>query len=149
MSVLQRDRGPEYPETPRVAVGVVVFRDDAVLLVKRGKSPAKGQWALPGGSVGLGECLQAAAERETLEETGLAVRAGVPVYTFETIERDPDGRIRFHYVVIDLAAEFVSGRIRPGDDAEDARWVSRTELLHLPVNAATMRLLAARHFIQA
>jgi ADP-ribose pyrophosphatase len=131
-----------------VAVGAVVFRQDAVLLVKRGKPPAEGQWAIPGGSVGLGESLQAAAERETREETGLSIRAGAPVFTFETIERDPAGRVRFHYVVVDLAAELVGGEMQPGDDALDARWVSREEMEHLFVNAATLRLLTRLSFIR-
>lgn len=148
MSTLQSNSGPEYPDAPRVAVGAVVFRQDAVLLVKRGKPPAEGQWAIPGGSVGLGESLQAAAERETREETGLSIRAGAPVFTFETIERDPAGRVRFHYVVVDLAAELVGGEMQPGDDALDARWVSREEMEHLFVNAATLRLLTRLSFIR-
>jgi 8-oxo-dGTP diphosphatase len=148
LSTLQCNSGSEYPDTPRVAVGAVVFRQDAVLLVKRGKPPAEGQWAIPGGSVGLGESLQAAAERETREETGLIIRAGAPVFTFETIERDLAGRVRFHYVVVDLAAELVGGEIRPGDDALDARWVSREEMGHLFVNAATLRLLTRLSFIR-
>jgi ADP-ribose pyrophosphatase len=130
-----------YPDSPRVAVGAVVFRADRVLLVLRGSPPARGTWAIPGGSVRLGESLRAAAERETREETGVIVRAGAPIYTFEVVERDPRGAVRFHYVIVDLAAEYVSGSPRAGDDALDARWVSAAELADLPVNPATRRLL--------
>ncbi|BBO80633.1 hypothetical protein DSCO28_11990 [Desulfosarcina ovata subsp. sediminis] len=56
----------KYPDGPRPAVGAVVFKDNAVLLVKRGKAPAHGMWAIPGGSVQLGETLGQAAEREIL-----------------------------------------------------------------------------------
>ncbi len=116
-----------YPDLPRVAVGAVVFKDGKVLLVRRGKAPSEGEWAIPGGSVRLGESLQAAAEREILEETGIVIRAKEPIYVFETIEKDDAGQIRFHYVVIDLMAEYLSGEPIAADDASDARWVSLSE----------------------
>jgi ADP-ribose pyrophosphatase len=131
-----------YPDAPRPAVGAVVFKDNAVLLVRRGKPPAIGNWAIPGGSVRLGETLQAAAEREILEETGIVVRAGQPVYVFDVIEHDEDGEVKFHYVIVDLAAEYVEGDPCPGDDATDARWVRQADLAHLNVNPATRLLLS-------
>ena len=131
-----------YPDAPRVAVGAVVFRRGRVLLVKRGRPPAEGDWAIPGGGVDLGETLQAAAEREVLEETGVAVRAGEPVFTFDAVDRDDAGRVRFHYVIVDLAAEYVAGEPRPGDDAADARWVGPDDIKNLPVNRVTRQLLA-------
>ena len=94
-----------YPDAPRVAVGAVVIHRDKVLLVLRNQAPAKGLWAIPGGSVELGETLKTAAEREVLEETGLRVRAGEVVYTFDAIQCDPEGRVQYHYVIIDLLAE--------------------------------------------
>ena len=131
-----------YPDTPRPAVGAVVFKDDAVLLVRRGNPPACGMWAIPGGRIRLGETLQAAAEREILEETGVVVRAGDPVFVFDSVERDASGRVRFHYVIVDLAAEYLRGEPTAGDDAADARWVTRDDLARLPVNPVTRRLLA-------
>jgi ADP-ribose pyrophosphatase YjhB (NUDIX family) len=71
----QKTTNVAYPDLPRVAVGAVVFKDNKVLLVKRAKPPAQGLWAIPGGSVELGETLQQAAERETLEETGIMIQA--------------------------------------------------------------------------
>lgn len=133
-----------YPEHPRVAVGAVVFKEDAVLLVQRGQAPAKGSWAIPGGSVRVGETLQQAAEREILEETGVIIRATEPVYTFDVIERDVEGRVRFHYVIVDLAAEHVAGSPRPASDAVDARWVSVAGLRRRKVNPATLKLLKER-----
>ncbi|MEE4608548.1 MAG: NUDIX hydrolase [Desulfobacteraceae bacterium] len=124
--------GSEYPDFPRVAVGAVVVRERQVLLVRRGKAPARGLWAIPGGSVRLGESLRQAAERELLEETGLTIRAGEPVLTFESIHRDDDGRVRFHYVIVDLAAEYVAGAVRSADDATDARWFSWAEIVSEP-----------------
>ena len=130
-----------YPDTPRPAVGAVVFKEGAVLLVKRAKAPAMGMWAIPGGSVRLGETLQAAAEREVLEETGVTIRAGKPVLVFDAIQRDNRGLIQYHYVIVDLAAIYISGALRAADDAADARWVTQDELSHLKVNPATLQLL--------
>jgi 8-oxo-dGTP diphosphatase len=132
-----------YPRHPRPAVGALVIRDGRVLLVKRGRPPAQGQWAIPGGNIELGETLQQAAQREILEETGITIKAGQPVCTFDAIVRDRDGAIAFHYVIVDLAAEFVSGTLRCADDAEDARWVAAPELTRLDVSPRTRELLKA------
>jgi ADP-ribose pyrophosphatase len=134
-----------YPKEARAAVGAVVVHRGRVLLVRRGKPPAEGMWAVPGGGVKLGESLQEAAERELREETGVIVRAGEPVYAFDALERDGAGEVRFHYVIVDLAAAYVSGEPQAADDALEARWVSPSELGTLAVNRRT-RLLLAAHF---
>ena len=133
-----------YPRYPRVAVGAVVFKQNRILLAQRGQPPSLDNWAIPGGKVRLGESLQNAAEREIREETGLVVRAGDPVYTFDHVDRDDDGRIRYHYVIVDLMAEYVSGDIQPGDDVLDAGWISEDELVRLKVSPRTLRLLQER-----
>jgi 8-oxo-dGTP diphosphatase len=130
-----------YPDLPRVAVGAVVFKDSKVLLVKRAKPPAQGLWAIPGGSVELGETLQQAAEREILEETGITILAKKPVFTFDVIEKDENSLIRFHYVIVDLVADYISGQPLPGDDAEEVRWVSSWELKNLDANPRTLKVL--------
>jgi ADP-ribose pyrophosphatase len=134
----------DYPGNPRVAVGAVVFKDECVLLVRRGQPPAEDLWAIPGGSVEIGETLQEAAEREILEETGIQIRALKPIYTFDVIDRDAAGKVRFHYVIVDLAADYVLGEPSPGDDAVEARWVSAKEIDGLAVSAATVKLLKTR-----
>jgi ADP-ribose pyrophosphatase len=131
----------EYPGAPRVAVGAVVMRDGRVLVVERGKAPAEGVWALPGGSVELGETLGQAAEREVLEETGVVVRAGDVIYTFDAVVRDDDGRVRFHYVILDLACEYVQGEANAGGDARSARFVTPQEFRELRSSRATVDLL--------
>ncbi len=130
-----------YPHCPVVAVGAVVFNGKRVLLVRRGQPPSHDLWAIPGGKVRLGETLQAAAEREILEETGLTVRARQPVYTFDHIERDTQGCIRFHYVIVDLVADYVTGTISAGDDAREVRWVGPDEIRQLTVSHQTIELL--------
>ncbi len=136
--------GNAYPDRPRVAVGAIVFKDDRILLVQRGKPPAQGCWAIPGGSVEIGETLQQAAQREILEETGVSIQAREPVFTLDIIEKDPHGVVRFHYVVVDLMADYVAGTLRPAGDATDARWVSSAELSRLRVSGATLDLLKER-----
>ena len=123
-------------------MGAVVFKEDKVLLVLRGKPPAEKQWSIPGGCVELGETLQEAAEREIAEETGIAIQASKPIYTFDVIEHDENGHIRFHYVIVDLAADYVSGELRAGDDAVDVCWVSLKDLNNRNVSDATRKLLA-------
>jgi 8-oxo-dGTP diphosphatase len=134
-----------YPDAPRVAVGVVVIHQNKVLLVLRGQPPGEGLWAIPGGSVNLGETLQAAAEREAWEETGLRVKAGEVIYNFDAIVRDEAGRVQYHYVIVDLKAEALDPAqpLTPGDDARAAGWFSLDEVhqLAIPVSEATQFLL--------
>lgn len=127
---------------PQVAVGAVVRRGSAVLLVQRAAAPNAGQWAIPGGKVQPGETLQQAAEREIREETGVIVKAGEPVFSFDVIEREDSGELRYHYVIVDLLADYVSGEPQAGDDAMDAAWVEPETLARLEVNATTRQLLA-------
>lgn len=131
----------EYPDSPQIAVGTIVIKDSEVLLVRRKQPPGMGLWAIPGGRVELGETLQEAAEREVGEETGVTVRAGHPVYTFDLIERDDAGRIRYHYIIVDLMADYVAGNPNPSDDASEARWVTSEELDDLPASHTTKEVL--------
>ena len=123
-------------------MGAVVFKEGRVLLVLRGKPPAEKQWSIPGGCVELGETLQEAAEREIAEEAGIIIQAKKPIYTFDVIERDENGDIRFHYVIVDLAAAYVSGELSAGDDAVAVSWVSLKDLNNRSVSDATRKLLA-------
>lgn len=134
-----------YPDAPRVAVGAVVVHQDKVLLVLRNKAPSKDMWAIPGGSVNLGETLQMAAEREVFEETGLRIKAGEVIYTFDAIHHDQAGRVQYHYVILDLQAEALDpGQpLTPADDVRQAGWFTLADLerLELPVSEPTRILL--------
>lgn len=118
----------EYPEAPRVGVGTVVLKDGRVLLVRRNRPPAEGKWSIPGGLVDLGETTEAAAVREVAEECGLAVRLQGLAGVVERIISDPDGRVRYHYVLIDYVAIPESEELHPGSDAAEARWVPIAEI---------------------
>lgn len=109
-----------------------VITDDAgrVLLVLRGTEPEKGRWSIPGGSVEPGEALAEAAAREAFEETGLRVSVGRELWC--VMIPTGDGRV---FEVHDFAATVTGGELAPGDDADDARWVTAAELDQLPLTA--------------
>jgi 8-oxo-dGTP diphosphatase len=131
----------KYPLQPIIAVGAVVVYQERILLIRRGKEPAQGEWAIPGGRVELGETMHEAATRETMEETGISIRPGELVYYFETIQPDADGTIRFHYAIFDFMAEYLAGEPKPNDDALDARWVSPADVQAYNLNIKTRDLL--------
>ena len=114
-------------DAPVVGVGVVVVQDDQILLVKRGRHPGRGLWAVPGGKVRHGEPMKMAAHREMLEETGLDVEVGDVVWVGELIE---DG---FHIVLVDFAGRLVGGELRAADDADAVRWVPLEEASNYPL----------------
>ena len=136
----------EYPPAPMVAVAAVVLDDGGrVLMVERGRPPAKGMWALPGGLLDLGEPVRDGVVREVREETGAAIEVVELVDLFEPIHRDGDGRIHYHFVVIDFWAHFRGGAIAPDDDAEQAIWVAVAALEELPMEEATRRVIRKAH----
>jgi 8-oxo-dGTP diphosphatase len=139
----------EYPQKPIVGVGAIVIKEGKVLLVKRAAAPSRGLWAIPGGSLELGETLQRGAEREILEETGIQIRAGAPVYAFDFLEYDTKNQLQYHFVVVDMEAEYVAGEVQAADDALDARWVSPEELRAMPASRNTLKILKARGFISS
>lgn len=118
----------EYSERPIVGVGVVLLRPGAVLLVRRAKPPALGQWSIPGGAQELGETAEQAARRELLEETGLQAGPVTLVANVDSITPGEDGRIRYHYTILDFAAAWQGGNPVAGDDASAARFFEFDEL---------------------
>jgi mutator protein MutT len=110
------------PRHPIPGVGVAVLNDAGeLLLVRRGAGASAGKWAVPGGKVELGETLVEAARREVLEETGLDVEIGRPVWVGESI--GPGEPPAWHFTLVDFVGRMVGGRLRAGDDAAEARWV--------------------------
>ena len=118
-----------FPSQPVVGVGAVILDGDRVLLVKRGHAPLKGEWSLPGGTVELGETLEDALAREVREETGLEIAIGPVVEVFDRIDRASDGRVAYHFVIVDFACAIAGGSLAHASDAEDARWVPVSDLV--------------------
>ncbi|MEJ2140762.1 MAG: NUDIX hydrolase [Gammaproteobacteria bacterium] len=133
------------PVRPVVSVGAVVFKNNAVLLVKRKNPPCQDEWAIPGGKVQTGETLQQAAEREILEETGITILAKDSIYTFDLIESDENNNILFHYVIIDLEADYLSGNIQASDDALESCWASNDDARNMNINNSTRELLKKKY----
>ncbi len=133
----------EYRDAPLVGVGALIWRGATgeVLLVQRGREPSLGMWAVPGGLVEIGETLVAALLREVAEETGLHVRPGPFIGTFEPILRDDDGRVRIHYVVLDYLVFWETGEPRAGDDAAAVGWFTPAGLDALPMLPATRAMI--------
>lgn len=123
----------EYPSAPIVGVGAVIVRNDRVLLIQRGNEPNRGCWSIPGGVLELGETLAEAAVREVREECQLEIELQGVLSTFDMIQRDELGRVRYHYVLIDVGARYVGGQAIAGSDALGVRWASATELDHLDI----------------
>src|SRR6202140_901829 len=118
----------EYPESPLVGVGAVIAEQNGALLIRRGTAPLLGEWSLPGGVLECGETLREAVIREAREETGLVVQAGEMLGVYERVIRGDEGRVRYHYVLIDFLCRPVSGDLNAGSDAADVRWFTRDEL---------------------
>lgn len=133
----------EYPAQPLIGVGAVIVQDDQVLLVQRGREPGYGLWSLPGGLVELGETLAEAVRREVREECGLEVEVGPLIWWLDRIQRDPGGRVRYHYVLLDFLARPVGGTPRPGGDVLAVRWVGPADLAGLPLTPGLAELLQA------
>ena len=135
--------GREYPDRPWVGIGCIVFKGDAVLLVRRGKPPRLGQWSLPGGAQQVGERAEEAARRELREEAGIEVGPLALAIVVDAISRDGDGRPLYHYTIIDFAAEWRAGEAVAADDVSAVAWAGPSELPGYDLTPETHRAIAA------
>lgn len=120
--------GREYPVRPLVGVGALILDDGKLLLIRRGAQPGQGKWSIPGGLVELGENVQDAMIRETKEEVGLDVEAVKLMDVFDSVTLDDQGRIQYHFVVVNFLARIVGGTVRTASDILEAKWVPVEEV---------------------
>lgn len=125
---MERTASREYPRYPIVGVGAVVLKDGQLLLIKRLHEPGAGQWTLPGGAVELGEELEEATLREVWEECGIPIAIQKLAGVVNRVIRDEEGRIQYHYVIVDYLAQPLSDRLKAGSDVAEAAWVPFNEL---------------------
>ena len=131
----------DYPERPFVGVGAVIWKNDKVLLVRRGKAPRFDEWSIPGGAQHIGETLEQALLREIKEETDLSVTLAGLIDVVDGIIPDGDGKIRNHYTLVDYAVTWQSGEARALDDVVEVRWVSIDELGNYDLWDETERII--------
>ena len=135
----------QYPIVPLVGVGVMLTRNNSLLLVKRKFDPDAGYWAIPGGHLDLGERVEIAAEREAYEETGFIVKVSRLAGIIDKIMYNDNGKVEYHYVLINYFVEQIEGDQNqqpvPNSDALDAKFVPYGELKDYTLTESLIELL--------
>lgn len=117
----------EYPSQPIVGIGAIIVQDGKILLAKRGSEPGKGKWSVPGGLVELGEKVEKAVVREVKEETNLDVEVVRLIDAVNNIIQDSNGKLRFHFVILDYLTKLKGGTLQSSSDVLDTKWVRLEE----------------------
>lgn len=134
-----------YPEKPLVGVGAVIHANNKILFIRRANEPGRGLWSIPGGLVEVGETLRDAVKREVEEETGVKIEVGNLIDVMENIIRDEDGKVKFHYILVNFEAKPITEDINISSLSEvlEARWFTLEEIKDIPITN-TARLLLKR-----
>jgi 8-oxo-dGTP diphosphatase len=128
-----------YPEHPVVGVGAIILQEGKLLLEKRGHEPARGKWSIPGGTVELGETLEAAVIRETKEETCLDVEDPRLVDVVDQMDLDEQGKVKYHFVILDYIVKIKGGTPKAESDADELKWVPLEEVEKYNLTASFRR----------
>jgi 8-oxo-dGTP diphosphatase len=132
--------GRRYPERPIVGVLAVVLRGERALVVRRANPPLAGRWGFPGGLLELGETVVQGAMRELAEETGVVADAAGILTVIDTIDRDDEGQVRYHYALVAVLGTWRQGEGVAGDDADEVAWFSHAEIVAGGLPTAAMLL---------
>ncbi|WP_054853944.1 NUDIX hydrolase [Vulcanisaeta distributa] len=134
--------GREYPRYPLVGVGAVVIMDGKILLIRRGAEPNRGgKWSVPGGMVEPGEDPDRAVLRELQEETGIIGRSMGLFGVYQYIERDKEGRVKYHFLLLDYLVEPIGGEPRASSDATELKFIDLREALNLDLTDTARQLI--------
>jgi mutator protein MutT len=131
----------EYPDTPLVGIGAIIIENERVVLVKRGHAPLQGKWSIPGGVLEVGETLRKAVVREVREETALTIEPGELLGVFERVIPDEQGKMKYHYVLIDFLCRRSTGELKAGDDAAEVGWFRKDQLSGLELARETEEVI--------
>ena len=118
----------EYPKHPIVGVGAIIIQNGRILIVRRGSEPGKGKWSVPGGLVELGETVKQTVVREVKEECGLDVEVDKLIDVVDSMTFDENGKLKYHFVILDFFVKLKGGELKPGNDAKEALWVPLEEV---------------------
>lgn len=130
-----------YPERPWVGIGVVVHKDEDILLIKRAKAPYKGAWSLPGGAQHIGETVIEGAKREVFEETGIYTTQHHFIDIIDSIHYDKDKGVEYHYTLIEISCLYQKGMLAANDDALCAKWVPYSQIDRYNLREDTLRII--------
>lgn len=115
--------------------------DGKVLIIKRKTEPDAGKWSIPGGAINIGEKIIDGLKREIFEETALEVKVGNLINIAEKIFRDNNGKIIYHYVILDYLCKYVSGNMKASSDAEELMLIKIDELDKFEIVSGLKRVI--------
>ena len=130
-----------YPKYPLVGVGAVVINNGKILLVKRANEPGKGKLSIPGGMVNAGEDPGDAAVRELEEETGLRGDVNLLLGVYQYVERDDEGNVRYHFILLDYLINVKGGSLRASSDAAEVLFADLSEAPNMDLTETTRELI--------
>lgn len=131
----------EYPLYPIPSVGALILYDERILIVKRASPPSIGKWSIPGGVIEIGETAEEAVRREVREEVGIDIQDVELLDIYDSITRDENGRVRYHYLIVEYLARPSSLEIKHSEEVLEYRWVTLEEITRLDVTPSLRELL--------
>jgi ADP-ribose pyrophosphatase YjhB (NUDIX family) len=127
---------------PYVSVLALVEESAEVLMIRRADSPYRRKWSIPGGHLEFGEGLEAAAVRETLEETGIEIRITGLIGFKNVITRESGGR--YHDVLFCYAGVAKGGRLKKGKDVSEVAWKNPEMMTRKSMPTSLLSFLESR-----